>query len=92
VELKILHPEGYHVMIFQTHEEIENINTLLNAQVDEILMSITNASKDTENVIKRVVNNHVHLKFFDRKLNLNDVNSVIIDDFEGGYRATNHLI
>lgn len=91
-----LHPEGYHVIICQTHEdekrEIENINTLLNAQVDGILMSISNASKETENVIKRVISNKVPLIFFDRKLNLNEVSSVIIDDFEGGYRATNHLI
>jgi LacI family transcriptional regulator len=91
-----LHPEGYHVIICQTHEdekrEIENINTLLNSQVDGILMSISNASKETESVIKRVISNKVPLIFFDRKLNLNDVSSVIIDDFEGGYRATNHLI
>jgi LacI family transcriptional regulator len=91
-----LHPEGYHVIICQTHEdekrEIENINTLLNAQVDGILMSISNASKETESVIKRVISNKVPLIFFDRKLNLNDVSSVIINDFEGGYRATNHLI
>ena len=36
-----LHPQGYHVIICQTHEnekrEIENINTLFNAQVDGIL-------------------------------------------------------
>ncbi|HKK11981.1 MAG TPA: LacI family DNA-binding transcriptional regulator, partial [Flavobacteriaceae bacterium] len=38
-----LNPEGYHVIICQTHENVnrenENIDTLLNAQVDGILIS-----------------------------------------------------
>ena len=54
-----LHPEGYHVIICQTHEdekrEIENITTLMNAQVDGILMSISNMSKENDPVIKHVV-------------------------------------
>jgi LacI family transcriptional regulator len=82
-----LHPEGYHVIICQTHEdekrEIENINTLLNAQVDGILMSISNVSTENEHVIKRVIKERVPLVFF---------SSVTINDFEGGYIATKHLI
>ncbi len=54
-----LHPEGYHVIICQTHEdekrEIENITTLMNAQVDGILMSISNMSKENDPIIKHVV-------------------------------------
>lgn len=91
-----LHPEGYHVIICQTHEdekrEIENINTLLNAQVDGILMSISNVSKENEHVIKRVLNEKVPLVFFDRKMNMDGVSAVTINDFEGGYLATKHLI
>jgi LacI family transcriptional regulator len=91
-----LHPEGYQVIICQTHEdekrEIENINTLLNAQVDGILMSISNVTKENELVIKRVISKSVPLIFFDRKLNLDGVSSVTINDFEGGYIATKHLI
>lgn len=91
-----LHPEGYHVIICQTHEdekrEIENINTLLNAQVDGILMSISNVSSENEHVIKRVIAKNVPLVFFDRKMNIDGVSSVTINDFEGGYIATKHLI
>jgi LacI family transcriptional regulator len=91
-----LHPEGYHVIICQTHEdekrEIDNINTLLNAQVDGILMSISNVTKENEEVIKRVINKNVPLIFFDRKMNMSGVSSVTIDDFKGGYTATEHLI
>lgn len=91
-----LHPEGYHVIICQTHEEesrqIENINTLLNAQVDGILMSISNVSKENEHFIKNVVDKNVPLIFFDRKKEMPGVSSVTIDDFEGGYLATKNLI
>ena len=80
-----LHPEGYHVIICQTHEdekrEIENINTLLNAQVDGILMSISNVSSEKEHAIKRVLSEKVPLVFFDRKMNIDGVSSVTINDF-----------
>lgn len=91
-----LHPEGYHVIICQTHEdekrEINNITTLLNAQVDGILMSISKVSEENEPIIKRVVGNNVPLIFFDRKRSIDGVSSVTIDDFEGGYLATKNLI
>ncbi len=91
-----LHPEGYHVIICQTHEdetrEIENINTLVNAQIDGILMSISNVTKENEILIKRVQNKKIPIVFFDRKLNIDGVSSVTIDDFLGGYIATQHLI
>jgi DNA-binding LacI/PurR family transcriptional regulator len=91
-----LHPEGYHVIICQTHEdekrEMNNITTLLNAQVDGILMSISKVSEENEPIIKRVVGNNVPLIFFDRKRSIDGVSSVTIDDFEGGYLATKNLI
>lgn len=91
-----LHPHKYHVIICQTHEneerEIENINTLLNAQVDGIMISITNESEENEKTIKRVLDKKVPLIFFDRKKNMSGVSSVTIDDFKGGYIATKHLI
>lgn len=91
-----LHPEGYHIIICQTHEDEnrqnENITTLMNAQVDGILMSITNVSGENEHVIKNVVRKNVPLVFFDRKKNMDGVSSVVINDFEGGYLATKSLI
>lgn len=91
-----LHPNKYNVIICQTHEdenrEIENINTLLDAQVDGIMISITNESKKNEKIIHRVLEKNVPLIFFDRKKNIDGVSSVTIDDFKGGYMATKHLI
>lgn len=91
-----LHPNKYNVIICQTHEsekrEIENINSLLNAQVDGILISISNESKENEKIIQRVLEKNVPLIFFDRKKNIKGVSSVTINDFEAGYIATQHIV
>ncbi|MCX2838242.1 LacI family DNA-binding transcriptional regulator [Salinimicrobium sp. MT39] len=90
-----LGPHGYHVIICQTHEqmdtEMEQINTLLNTQVDGIFMSI---SKSTTNIdhFTKVLQEGKFLIFFDRKLDVPGVSSVVIDDFKAGYMSTAHLI
>lgn len=90
-----LYPKGYHVIICQTHDqenlETGNINSLLNAQVDGILMSISNA-KSKSNVFDSIAQKKVPLIFFDRKKEIPGVSSVTIDDFNGAYQATKHLI
>ncbi|APY11552.1 LacI family transcriptional regulator [Seonamhaeicola sp. S2-3] len=90
-----LHSKGYHVIVCQTHDEekleIENINSLLNAQVDGILMSITNA-KSKDKVFDSLAKKNVPLIFFDRRKQIPGVSSVTIDDFNGAYEATKHLI
>lgn len=96
-----LYAHKYNVIICQTHEdekrEYENINTLLNAQVDGILMSVSNISSESvssENdlIIKKVIEKNVPLIFFDRKRNIDGVSSVTINDYEVSYMATQHLI
>jgi LacI family transcriptional regulator len=91
-----LYPHKYNVIICQTHEdekrEIENINTLLNAQVDGVLISVSNVSSQNDRVIKRVLDKKVPVVFFDRKKNIDGVSSVTIDDFGAAYAATKHLI
>ncbi|MFL9830607.1 LacI family DNA-binding transcriptional regulator [Flavobacterium sp. ST-87] len=91
-----LHPEGYQVIICQSHEdktrEIENINTLLNAQVDGILMSISNLPKENNHYLERIIQKNIPLIFFDRKKEMDNVSSVIIDDYQASYQITRHLI
>lgn len=91
-----LYPKGYHVIICQTHDqenlEIGNISSLLNAQVDGILMSISNAHLETNESFKNLLKKNVPLIFFDRKKDIKGVSSVTIDDYKGAYEATKHLI
>lgn len=90
-----LFPNGYHVIICQTHDQhhVEelNIKSLLNAQVDGILMSISNAKTDNA-LFKSQNQKQVPLVYFDRKKEMPGVSSVTIDDFHGAYEATKHLI
>jgi LacI family transcriptional regulator len=91
-----LRPHGYQVIICQSYDdeeiEIGNINTLLNAQVDGILMSLTNSSDSFKSVVRRIREKGVPLVFFDRKKDYPGVSTVTINDFEGGYQSTKHLI
>ncbi|MFP9115431.1 LacI family DNA-binding transcriptional regulator [Flavobacterium sp. RHBU_3] len=91
-----LYPHQYNVIICQTNEdekrEIDNINTLLNAHVDGILMSISTVSSENEKAIKKVLDKKVPVVFFDRKKNIEGVSTVTINDFNAAYNATNHLI
>jgi LacI family transcriptional regulator len=91
-----LYPEGYHVIICQTHDqkdlEIKNINSLLNAQVDGVLMSISNGKLEENDSFNSLLRKNVPLIFFDRKKEMNNVSSVTIDDYKGAYAATKHLI
>ncbi|HMC01324.1 MAG TPA: LacI family DNA-binding transcriptional regulator, partial [Flavobacteriaceae bacterium] len=90
-----LYPKGYHVIVCQTHDqetlENEKINSLINAQVDGVLMSISNA-KSKNKVISTLSQKHIPLIYFDRKRDIDGVSSVTIDDFNGAYEATKQLI
>ncbi len=90
-----LYPKGYHVIIAQTHDdqnrEVKNIQNLLNAQVDGILISTSHSNKELEH-FEPVLKKNVPFIFFDRKLNIPDMSSVTIDDYQGGFDATQHLI
>lgn len=90
-----LYPKGYHVIVCQTHDqenlETGNIMSLLNAQVDGILMSISNSKTKTK-IFNNLSQKRVPLIFFDRKKDIPGVSSVTIDDFNGSYVATKHLI
>jgi len=85
---------GYHVIICQTQEDVnierESIDTLINAQVDGILLSTT--SKSDKLSFSKIIKKGIPLVFFDRRIKIRGVSSVTINDFEAGYKSTQHLI
>jgi DNA-binding LacI/PurR family transcriptional regulator len=87
--------EGYNVMICQSNEkyltEIENVKTLISCRVDGILLSI---SHETENVdhIRVLQSKNIPLVLFDRVHESLDVSKVVVDDYQGAYKAVCHLI
>jgi LacI family transcriptional regulator len=85
----------YHVIICQTYDnyinEVETVEALLNARVDGIITSFAKETIDFSHYLK-VKERGIPLIFFDRSNDELEVSHVVIDDFLGGYKATEHLI
>lgn len=86
---------GFRVMICQSNEDVEqeksNIDTLINAQVEGILVSLSRTTHDTLH-FEKVGQRGLPLVFFDRMLETPNVSAVVLDDYQGAYQATTHLI
>jgi LacI family transcriptional regulator len=86
---------GYHVLICQSNEDVvherENLETLMNAQVEGILVSLSRTTREFKH-FEKVRKRDIPMVFFDRILEGHDVNAVVLDDRAGGYRATKHLL
>lgn len=93
----IAHKRGYNVIITQSNEsyerEVTNVQTLYNNRVDGLLISI---SMETHNYnhIQNLQERGMPIVFFDRTTDSKKIksSSVTVDDFLGGYQATQHLI
>lgn len=55
-------------------------------------MSVTDVTNENDSAFHNVLEKNVPLIFFDRSKHIDGVSSVTINDFKGGYIATNHLI
>ncbi|MBB6060540.1 LacI family transcriptional regulator [Hymenobacter luteus] len=86
---------GFNVLICQSNEDVaherKNIETLLSAQVEGILVSLARTTRDFKH-FEKVEKQGIPLVFFDRVLDGLNVSAVVLDDREGGYLSTKHLI
>ncbi|SEN44731.1 transcriptional regulator, LacI family [bacterium A37T11] len=91
----VMNKHGYSILLYQSQESVKQenkgIETFLNSRVDGIIASI---SLETEHAdaFKTIQKNNIPLAFFDRKLPNFEVPSVTINDYIGGFTATEHLI
>lgn len=87
--------QGYHVVIYQSHEDYErevlNVKHIYNRRKDGLLVSIATATKDYSH-FKNLHDRGFPIVFFDRICEEIDTHKVSVDDFEGAYTATEHLI
>ncbi len=92
---KIINPLGFNLLLFQTNEspeyEVKGIDTFLQANVDCIIASIAKETTHYEHYAE-VKKRNIPLILFDRAEESLGVHSVTIDDYWGGYMATEHLI
>ena len=86
---------GFSVIICQSSEDVaherKSIDTLLSAQVAGILVSLSRTTSDFRHFDK-VRKRGIPLVFFDRVLSGDNVNAVVLNDREGAYQSTRHLL
>lgn len=92
---EIANGSKYNVMICQTHDkvdkEIATVEALLSARVDGIIASYSKETIDFDHFLK-VKERGIPLILFDRSNDELEVSHVVIDDFLGAFKATEHLI
>ncbi|WP_131539392.1 LacI family DNA-binding transcriptional regulator [Pedobacter nototheniae] len=86
---------GYRIILYQSNESVDNeingVKTLLEAQVDGIIASLS-LETSTFGHFNEVIEQNKPLILFDRVHQSLNVPTVTLNDFEAGYMATEHLI
>lgn len=85
----------YHVMFCQSNEkvdqEIQSIKKLMSCNIDGLLVSISEETKDNT-IFHKVKEKGIPIVMFDRILHEFPCSKVIVNEFEGAFRAVEHLI
>ncbi len=92
---QVMSTNGYSVLLYQTNESFEaekrGIETFLQLHVEGIIASIALGSSEYQHFFE-LKKRRIPLVLFDRTCEELEVPSVKIDDYQGGYLATEHLI
>jgi LacI family transcriptional regulator len=92
---EVANANGYSVMISQSNEdfnrEVAACETFLNGIIDGVLISVSKETNDYTH-FHRFEEEGIPIVFFDRSVDEIQADRVIIDDFDGAYQATEHLI
>ncbi|HET7897193.1 MAG TPA: LacI family DNA-binding transcriptional regulator [Flavisolibacter sp.] len=87
--------KGYHVLIYLTYEACEKEQKILediqSGRVDGVLMSVASETYTTDH-IEALNAAGLPLVFFDRTVQEITTAKVRTDDYESGYKATQHLL
>jgi LacI family transcriptional regulator len=93
---KIASEAGYNVVMCQSNEDVrrerQNIATLLAAQVEGIILSVSATTNAETQHLEQAREQGTPLVFFDRVPALAHSSAVVLDDFQGAYQAVSHLI
>jgi LacI family transcriptional regulator len=91
----VAYKAGYNVVISQSNDlaskEINIVQSMFSNRVDGLIISIA-MQTDTFDHLKLFRKKHIPLVFFDRVVPEIDTDKIVVDDFAGGYRVTQHLI
>ncbi len=91
----VAYQAGYTVMICQSNEDVQremsNINVLISHRVAGLLISVSSTTTNTDQ-FSRFKKGGIPLVFFDRVCTGVDVSTVVVDDYDGAFHATEYLI
>lgn len=92
---KVANESGYHIIIVQSnesyHKEVENIQALLSSNIDGFIIAMAKTTMNFDH-FKNIETIGVPMVFVDRACNDVTADTVLVDDFDGAYKATKHLI
>ncbi|TDK41901.1 LacI family DNA-binding transcriptional regulator [Algoriphagus formosus] len=92
---EIAQEHGYHLLVYNTHEDVEKekkiLSLLQNGRADAIVMSVTSQTSDTSH-LQKIHERGLPLVFFDRICGEIPTTKFITNDYESAYKGTNHLI
>lgn len=91
----VAYNKGYHVMMFQSYDIIEREKTIVkhifNSRADGLLVSLSSQTEHIDH-FRLLHEKGFPIVFFDRISTEISVPCVSVDDFDGAYQATKHLI
>jgi LacI family transcriptional regulator len=91
----IAYKAGFTVVISQSNDlaqkEIDIVQSMFANRVDGLIISIAMKTSTFEH-LKLFRKKHIPLVFFDRAVPEIDTDKIVVDDFAGGFRVTQHLI
>lgn len=91
----IAYNRGYHVVIFQSHEsyerEVVNVQHIITRRVDGLLISLSGHTTDVSH-LRELSEMGMPIVLFDRITDEIDTHKVVADNYEGAFKAVEHLI
>lgn len=92
---EVAYDQGFAVTISQSNDNLikeqKIAQTLFANRVDGVILSIGMETKEIDH-LQMFSNRNIPMVFFDRIVDAIDAHKIVVNDFEGGYKATNHLI
>lgn len=92
---RIMNDNGYSTLLYQSNESLvqekKGIETFIQLRVDGIISSITTETLEYDHYLD-IKKRNIPLVLFDRVIDGLDVPSVTVNDYQGGFLATEHLI
>ncbi len=86
---------GYNVVISQSNDlsakEISIVQSMFSNRVDGLIISIAMQTDSFEH-LKLFSKKHIPLVFFDRAVTEIETDKIVVDDFAGAFKVTQHLI